>query len=86
MSHVMHHRARYQLHLSAAKVARRGAVDLAGEWGLDSIADDLLWIVSELVSNAAQHNARSGNGQITVSYTALSSRSCREVTSNSACC
>ncbi|MFF2751092.1 ATP-binding protein [Kitasatospora sp. NPDC058048] len=75
MSHVLHHRARYQLHLSAVKTARRGARDLAQDWGLDN-PYDLLLTVSELVGNAVQHAGTPDRGQVTVAYT-LSARRLR---------
>ncbi|MEV6673255.1 ATP-binding protein [Streptomyces sp. NPDC051162] len=65
MSEERQSRARYQKATSSVKAARRRAGQIAAEWGIESLTDDLVLVVSEMVTNAVVHG---GGRQVGVSY------------------
>ncbi|AEW94287.1 MULTISPECIES: ATP-binding protein [Streptomycetaceae] len=59
---------RYRRYRPAVTAARGRARQLAAEWGIPEIADDLALLVSELVTNAVVHGRASRGSGVAVAY------------------
>ncbi|MEV0279475.1 ATP-binding protein [Streptomyces sp. NPDC050610] len=60
--------ARYSRHRASVKASRTRARQLANEWGLADLVDDLVLVVDELVTNAIIHATTANGREVSVSY------------------
>jgi anti-sigma regulatory factor (Ser/Thr protein kinase) len=60
--------ATYRRRRPSVPAARRDAAEVAEAWGLEHLADDLMLIVSELVTNAVVHGTAGRGRHVTVTY------------------
>lgn len=61
----------YRRRRPSVQAARRDAAEVAEAWGLEPLADDLVLIVSELVTNAVVHGKAGRGRYITVTYSLM---------------
>ncbi|MDT0306910.1 ATP-binding protein [Streptomyces sp. DSM 44917] len=59
---------RYRRYRPSAGAARRTARELARQWGVGCLAEDLALVVSELVTNAIVHGRAPAGSRVVVTY------------------